>query len=45
MESNIYLILNFNRKKVESIILDIYTNFFNMKQGIVHIKNSNRAYK
>ena len=40
MESNIYLILNFNWKKVESIILDYYTYFFKMKQGIVHIKNS-----
>ena len=31
IESDIYFFLNFNIKKVESIILDQYTNFFKMK--------------
>ena len=38
MESDVCLILNFNRKKVESIILDHYMYFFKMKRGIVHVR-------
>ena len=45
MGSDVCLILNFNRKKVESIILDHYMYFFKMKRGIVHIKNSRRRWK
>ena len=31
MESDVYLILNFNKKKVESVILDYYTYFCKIK--------------
>ena len=45
MESNVYLILKFNRKKVESIILDHYTYFFKIKLRIEHINNSRCTQK
>ena len=31
MESDVYLILNLNRKNIESIMLDYYKYFFKMK--------------